>query len=348
MVGSAFRDLSIYPFLVDLEDFLEKEGLPRNIEDLLASRYLEEGFKRVLEDIEDRIDHEERRDYIERILSFYIGILLISMTNDRRIYRKFSEAEAERVYRHLLKSPPTDVLSILSLMGYKVERTQEGELCVAIDIDRSSYELRYRCYSYKISLPDYLRILTITGVQDPEYRLANRPVSSGYVYIESKDMLARICSLLARIRIEGMLKPRPVHEDAKAYIDDIVKRARDRLGIRETQEVREEGKQSIDRYSWFEHVVYRGLPDGRKRFILYVLTPYLATVLKLEEDEALKVTKEFLDNSCRNYGSCGKVYDSWIRSAFRGAKQKGIKPARLEKLDEELRKIIEEILSREA
>jgi hypothetical protein len=166
MVGSAFRDLSIYPFLVDLEDFLEKEGLPRNIEDLLASRYLEEGFKRVLEDIEDRIDHEERRDYIERILSFYIGILLISMTNDRRIYRKFSEAEAERVYRHLLKSPPTDVLSILSLMGYKVERTQEGELCVAIDIDRSSYELRYRCYSYKISLPDYLRILTITGVQD--------------------------------------------------------------------------------------------------------------------------------------------------------------------------------------
>jgi hypothetical protein len=173
-------------------------------------------------------------------------------------------------------------------------------------------------------------------------------VSSGYVYIESKDMLARICSLLARIRIEGMLKPRPVHEDAKAYIDDIVKRARDRLGIRETQEVREEGKQSIDRYSWIEHVVSRGLPDGRKRFILYVLTPYLATVLKLEEDEALKVTKEFLDNSCRNYGSCGKVYDSWIRSAFRGAKQKGIKPARLEKLDEELRKIIEEILSREA
>ncbi|MEM1610479.1 MAG: DNA primase noncatalytic subunit PriX [Sulfolobales archaeon] len=346
MAKPMLHDLSSYPFLVDLDRFLEKEGLPRSIEDLLVSRYAEIGFKRVIADIEGVLNSSEGQDYIEKILGFYMGALLASMTEDRRIYRRFSEAEAERVYRHLLSSSPEDVIYIISLMGYRVEKAREEELCIAIGIERTSYGLKFRCYSYKTPLPDYLRILTATGISDPRYRLVNRPVSKGYVYIESKEMLARICSSLARMRIEGMLKPRPVHEAAKPYVDEIIRRAREKLGAREEDAKAEEGGHSVKRYSWIEKIVSTGLPDGRKRFLLYVLTPYLATILKLEEEEALKIAREFLDNSCRNYGSCGKVYESWIRSAFKGAKQKGIKPARLEKLDEEVRKIIEEILSK--
>lgn len=347
MAKSMLRDLSSYPFLVDLDRFLEKEGLPRNIEDLLSSRYVEIGFKRVIEDIDGVLDTSGGQDYIEKILGFYMGVLLTSMTEDRRIYRRFSEAEAERVYRHLLTSSPEDVISIILLMGYRAEKAREEELCVAIGFEKSSYGLKFKCYSYKIPLPDYLRILTATGITDPRYRLVNRPVSRGYVYIESKEMLARICSSLAKTRIENMLKPRPIHETAKPYVDEIVRRARDKLGIREENIKAEmEGARDVKKYSWIERIVSTGLPDGRKRFILYVLTPYLATILKLEEEEALKIAREFLDNSCRNYGNCGKVYDSWIRSAFKGAKQKGIKPARLEKLDEEIRKAIEEIFSR--
>jgi len=339
------RDLSDYPFLVDIGEFLEKGGFPASLEDLLSSRYAEVGLRRALDDIEGRLE-EPGTDYVEKILGFYMALLLVSMTGDRRVYRRFSEAEALRVYRRLIGSPPDDAISILSLMGYRVERAREDELCVAVGFNRASYELRFRCYSYKIPLPDYLRILTSANITEQEYALVNRPVSRGYVYIESKEMLADICSSLSRVRIEGMLRPRPVHEAAKAYVEEILRSAREKLGAGEPPTAHEGGKPPTERYSWIEAVVSRGLPDGRKRFILYVLTPYLATVLKLDEEEALKVVREFLENSCRNHGGCGKVYDSWVKSCFRGAKQKGIKPARLERLDEELRKIIEDVLSR--
>jgi hypothetical protein len=50
------------------------------------------------------------------------------------------------------------------------------------------------------------------------------------------------------------------------------------------------------RYSWVEKVVERGLPDRRKSFILYVLSAYLVNVKRLDEDEAMEVVQEFLDN----------------------------------------------------
>ncbi len=82
-------------------------------------------------------------------------------------------------------------------------------------------------------------------------------------------------------------------------------------------------------WAWVEEVIRMGLPDGRHRFILYTLTPYLATIKQVSEEEALEIVKEFLEASCRNHNNCGKVYDSWIRSALRGAKRKGIKPRSL-------------------
>jgi len=46
-----------------------------------------------------------------------------------------------------------------------------------------------------------------------------------------------------------------------------------------------------------EKVVEKGLPDGRKRFILYVLSAYLVNVKGLSEEEALQVMQGFIENS---------------------------------------------------
>jgi hypothetical protein len=106
--------------------------------------------------------------------------------------------------------------------------------------------------------------------------------------------------------------------------------------------------QAGSRYSWVEKVVEKGLPDGRKRFILYVLSAYLVNVKRLDEDEAMQVVQEFLDNSCRNYGRCEKVYESFIRGDLQRVKSKGLRPATLEKLSEkdpELHSLIQQVLS---
>ncbi len=88
------------------------------------------------------------------------------------------------------------------------------------------------------------------------------------------------------------------------------------------------------RRSWVWNVVNAGLPDGRKRFIFHVLVPYLVNVCNKSEDEVLEVCRTFLDNSCRNFNNCGKVYDSWIRSAIRSARNHGFRGYSLLKLKE--------------
>ncbi len=98
---------------------------------------------------------------------------------------------------------------------------------------------------------------------------------------------------------------------------------------------------------WVEEVVMKSLPDGRHRFILYTLSPYLANIKGVDEGEALEVVRGFLEASCRNHNNCGKVYESWVRSAFRGAKRKGIKPRSLRswgEKDPEVLKLIKGVL----
>jgi len=101
------------------------------------------------------------------------------------------------------------------------------------------------------------------------------------------------------------------------------------------------------KYDWVEKIIERGLPDGRKRFILYVLSAYLVNIKGLGEEEALQVVQEFIENSCRNHGNCGKIYESFIRGDLRRVKSKGLRPASLERLrekDPELYSLIEQAL----
>ncbi|MEM4487460.1 MAG: DNA primase noncatalytic subunit PriX [Desulfurococcaceae archaeon] len=99
--------------------------------------------------------------------------------------------------------------------------------------------------------------------------------------------------------------------------------------------------------SWVWEVVESGLPDGRKRFILYVLIPYLVNIVNKSEDEVLEVCREFLENSCRNHGKCSKVYDSWIRSVIRSARSRKFNGFSLEKFkdkNQDVKDVVEKLL----
>ncbi|MEM4452897.1 MAG: DNA primase noncatalytic subunit PriX, partial [Thermosphaera sp.] len=76
---------------------------------------------------------------------------------------------------------------------------------------------------------------------------------------------------------------------------------------------------------WIWRIIENGLPDGRKRFILYVLVPYLVNVAGKSEEDVVEICRTFLDNSCRNHGNCSKVYDSWIRSVVRSSRNHGFR-----------------------
>jgi len=100
------------------------------------------------------------------------------------------------------------------------------------------------------------------------------------------------------------------------------------------------------RYAWMERLLGQGVPDGRKRLILYVLARYLANVKRLGEEEALEALRGFLEASCTRYGNCSKIGESWLRSVLEAVRRGGWKPWTKERLRQEqpdLYRVLEEM-----
>ncbi|MEB3764861.1 MAG: DNA primase noncatalytic subunit PriX, partial [Desulfurococcales archaeon] len=93
------------------------------------------------------------------------------------------------------------------------------------------------------------------------------------------------------------------------------------------------GRGKTSYYNYIESILRNGLPDGRKRFILWVASRYLVNVKGLGLDEALGELEGFLEASCRNHGNCSRIYTSWLRSVLRAVKEGGYKPPSLRILE---------------
>jgi len=108
-----------------------------------------------------------------------------------------------------------------------------------------------------------------------------------------------------------------------------------------------QGRTSSKRYAWIDKVIREGVPDGRARLILYVISRYLVNVKGLNDDEALAEIESFIEASCRNHGNCGKIYKSWIKNVVKHVRRGGWKPWSLEgmqKRDPELYNIIRGVI----
>lgn len=104
----------------------------------------------------------------------------------------------------------------------------------------------------------------------------------------------------------------------------------------------------IEKFNWIEKIIKNGVPDGRNRLILYVISRYLVNIKKLNDEEALNQINEFINNSCKNYNNCSQIYKSWIINVIGKVKNGKWKPWSMEKIrnsDPELYKIIEPIIA---
>ncbi|MDP8002918.1 MAG: DNA primase noncatalytic subunit PriX [Caldisphaera sp.] len=88
----------------------------------------------------------------------------------------------------------------------------------------------------------------------------------------------------------------------------------------------------IKKYEWVERLIKSGVPDGRARLILYVISRYLINIKKLNDEDALNQIYEFINNSCKNYSNCTQIYKSWLTNVIRKVKDGKWKPWTLEKL----------------
>ncbi len=87
----------------------------------------------------------------------------------------------------------------------------------------------------------------------------------------------------------------------------------------EARVVKPGGRRAPRGWEWVEKLLETGLPDARQRLIWRVLARYLRQYKGLDEDACVEAVKAFVENSCRNFGKCDKIYESWIRSHCRYA-----------------------------
>ncbi len=98
---------------------------------------------------------------------------------------------------------------------------------------------------------------------------------------------------------------------------------------------RKKGRGRRVEYGWVEKIIEAGVPDGRARLILYVISRYLANVKGLSPEDSERVIEDFLERSCRNHGNCSKIYKSWIRNVVSRVTRGGWRPWSLERIRRE-------------
>jgi len=172
------KDLAKYPFLDEAGEYVKARDL--SLVDMSQpdfNRVIGRAKKRVLQAIRSReVSVEIGTPEIE-ILSFPIALMLVKATNLEHLISRYSHAEAIRV-ENLLKDEREDLI---------VEMFRN---ILKINVILVTSKIGFSKLNYKISIMDYLR--RATHFHEIEWKLINRMVDEGYVYLKSSELIRLI------------------------------------------------------------------------------------------------------------------------------------------------------------
>ena len=172
-------DHAKYPFTTEAARYVSGKGL--KIQDLVADISFEPVLDRAEKRIEEaiisaKVSQELQNNPDWDILSFPTAIMFVSILGDDRLRRRYALAESERAYEFLRKDALFKIIEIAeNTFGWKIR------------LDEKKIEGRY--YEYALHFINYLR--NATSIHQPEWKLTNRILSGGYVYL-TKDQTSRL------------------------------------------------------------------------------------------------------------------------------------------------------------
>ena len=173
MVDIGKEDYAKYPFLPETGDFVKT--LNFTINDLLNSDYniLENAKNRIIHGFKHGISPTSIFNVEVEIFSFPLAMLLIKSTNNPYAISKFALAESKRIENFLLDERQSVIPKLFEVI-LKIQ---------PIEINDDSIDK----WAYKIPLNSYLpRSLHLRGVN---WRLVNRLVDQGFVYVKHKELV---------------------------------------------------------------------------------------------------------------------------------------------------------------
>jgi DNA primase large subunit len=175
------QDLARYPFLEEAQDYVRNESGTLDL--ILRSKggkaLLEHATRRVGDTLAQKNPGEcgvYGRDAKEDIFTYVLARMLVSCINDRMLIERLSQFEARRAYSWFVREDRGRMIAIAERVGIDLERP---------------------------ALPVVTYVGLIGQLNDERWRLVNRRVENGQVYLLPEEMQE-----LVEERIRGIIRER--------------------------------------------------------------------------------------------------------------------------------------------
>src|ERR671921_958021 len=208
MAGS---DLAKYPFLNEAGEYLRESGFGWEELDRPDMKYI---IDRATERVEIEVDgkiYDKLERYEIEILTFVISLVIVKSIGIDQVLRKFALAEARRAEKFLIEDLR------------KQTENKKGSLFTKIFEDL--FKLRILISEdqrlFKVRVIDYLA--RASHFHEQEWKLINRLVHNGYVYLDADETVRLIRNELAVLiydKVKSMTLP-TLPDSIKAKVDDL-------------------------------------------------------------------------------------------------------------------------------
>jgi DNA primase large subunit len=145
-------------------------------------------------------------DPLKDLLSFYLAVLVLSQIRDRRIWERFAATESRRAETFMNATDDEVLEEIWKDFLIRAGRSEPQEE------EKTGFP-------YRIHVTDFQRL--VKGIDGAEWRLENRTVWRGWVYVTRRELVrliseevkARILRRLEEVKVDRV--PEPIKETAE-------------------------------------------------------------------------------------------------------------------------------------
>ncbi|MDE1842062.1 MAG: DNA primase [Thaumarchaeota archaeon] len=181
MLKIGVKDLAKYPFLTEAGEYLRDTGL--SLEQLGHSDWkpiVEKAYGRIVVASSGQIYNSDldALDNDSELLSFIVAIILLKSAGMATLIKRFSLAESRRAERYLQQDL------------YASREKKNLELPLKIIRDIFSVNVLIDNDEFVIKIPDYVK--RSVHFHEKEWKLVNRRISNGYVYLSAHETVRLI------------------------------------------------------------------------------------------------------------------------------------------------------------
>ncbi len=210
------EDLAKYPFLEEAGEYFRQRGFSlSDISQPDFGKVIERAKSRVLDAIYRREVSPRLGDPEVELLSFPVALMMVKATGLDHLASRYSHIEAVRVEK-LLEDEREELVVQIFRHILKIN-------LVAVTAEEGGGYLH--AFNYKIPLMEYLK--RAAQFHQLEWKLVNRVVSQGYVYLRTHEMIRLIrqeIDAMIRTRLNALPVPR-LPENLETIVKDIAARS---------------------------------------------------------------------------------------------------------------------------